>query len=108
VYDRDVHISQLVLCKGWDADENAIPFPDDVPATETRICICGDLETPQDVSLQVMWTGGGKIWSDNRQVFGAGQFLHCIEQEGYEPGNYRAAVIMMKEELGRVDFVVQP
>ncbi len=102
-----VELSDLTLCQGWNAEGEPIVLPDAVPSDETRICVCGHLETSSDVTLQAFWSRGRDILLTHRQVFSNGPFLSCIEEdEGFEPGNYRVNVVAGKRELGRVDFSV--
>ena len=100
-------LSSLAICQGWDAEDNAIVFPDPVPAGETRICLCGDFETNKDLYLQVFWAREKTSILRDRQVFSAGPFLACVENDqGFEPGDYGVAVIRSKETLALVEFTV--
>ena len=100
-------LSDLTICRGWDAEENAIVLPDPVPPDETRICICGDFEANQDLYLQVFWYRERTNILSDKQVFSNGPFLACIEDDrGFEPGNYGVSVIMGKVTLALVEFTV--
>jgi hypothetical protein len=100
-------LSDLVLCRGWDADGIPIIFSDSVPTDETRICICGALETNKDIWLQISWYRERNDLSSNRQVFSDGPFLSCIEQDtGFEPGDYAVSVIRTKTVMGLLEFSV--
>ncbi len=100
-------LSNLTLCQGWDTSGNLIVLPDVVPPDETRICICGHLETNREILLQIDWyRDGGNVLLD-RQVFDNGGLLHCVEDDsGFEAGVYTVVVVMGKQELGRVDFSI--
>ena len=65
----EAELSGLVLCKGWDTDENPILSPDVVPLGETKICICGHLETNHKLFLQIYWRREGKTVSTYVQEF---------------------------------------
>jgi len=100
-------LSDLALCRGWNAEGDPIVIPDTALPDDTRICICGHLETNQDILLQIFWDRERSSLLRHRQVFSNGPFLSCIEKaEGFEPGNYGVTVIMGKRELGRVEFSV--
>ena len=100
-------LSDLVLCRGWDVDGIPIVFADSVPADETRICICGTLETNQDILLQVLWDRERNNLLRDRQVFSDGPFLSCIKQDtGFEPGDYGVSVIRTKTVMGLLEFSV--
>lgn len=100
-------LSNLTLCQGWDTEGSPIVLSDIVPPAETRVCICGHLETNREILLQIDWyRDGGSILLD-RQVFDNGTLLHCVEDDnGFEAGVYTVVVVMGKQELGRVGFVV--
>lgn len=100
-------LSNLTLCQGWDDDGDPTALPDNVPSDETRICICGDLEANRDVGLQVFWGKEGNSLLRDRRMFSNGPFLSCIEEaEGFEPGDYKVAVVMGKRTLGLLEFSV--
>lgn len=103
-----IELSDLTLCQGWDAEE-PIGFPNSTPSDETRICVCGHLETNQEggIMLQTIWYWDRSQLLRNPQVFSNRLFLSCIgEDEGFEPGDYIARVIAGKREIGRVEFTV--
>lgn len=107
VPEINAQLSDLTLCQGWDAADNAIALPDPIPSDETRICIRGHLETNADILLQITWARERKALLRHREVFGNGAFLSCIEQDGgFEPGGYGVSVMMGKEVLGLVEFTV--
>jgi len=107
VPEINAQLSDLTLCRGWDAAGNAIALPDPVPSDETRICICGHLETNADILLEVSWDRERNTLLRQREVFGNGAFLSCIEQDdGFEPGGYGVSVMMAKEVLGLLEFTV--
>jgi hypothetical protein len=107
VPEKIVELSDLTLCKGWNTEGEPIVFPDAVPSDETRICICGHLDTNTDLYLQISWGREGYSLLRDRQVFDDGPFLSCIEKHGgFESGNYKVAVLMTKKTLGLVEFQV--
>jgi len=100
-------LSDLTLCQGWDAEGDLIVLPDVVPPDETRICVCGHLETNSDLYLQVFWDRERSELLTHRQVFSDGPFLSCIErEEGFEPGNYGVSIIGTKTVMGLLEFSV--
>ena len=100
-------LSDLTICRGWDAEGNTIALPDPVPSGETRICICGDFEANQDLYLQVNWDRERTNILRDRQVFSDGPFLACVEDaQGFGPGNYGVSVVMGKETLALIEFTV--
>lgn len=103
-----IELSDLKLCRGWDVAGEPMVFSENPNPDDTRICICGHLETNvDDVYLQIFWSREKTNLLRHRQDFRNGPFLSCIEQdEGFEPGYYSAVVIAGKRELGRVDFTV--
>ena len=104
-----IELSDLTLCKGWNATGEPITFLDTVSSDETRLCICGHLETNREKGgmLQIKWSRDGSRLLRNPQVFDNGLFLSCIEEaEGFESGNYVVTVTAEKREIGRVEFTV--
>jgi hypothetical protein len=104
-----IELSNLTLCQGWNAETEPILYPDPVPSGETRLCICGQLETNRqwDIWLQVNWSRDGNRLLSNPQAFENGPFLTCIgKDEGFEPGNYVVTATVEKREVGRVEFIV--
>ncbi|MCR4408411.1 MAG: hypothetical protein NUW24_16080 [Anaerolineae bacterium] len=100
-------LSDLTLCRGWDAQGDPIVLSDPISPNETRICICGQLETNQDIMMQVFWSRERSILLTDRRVFSDGPFLSCIESdEGFEPGDYGVSVIRAKTVMGLVEFSV--
>lgn len=100
-------LSNLTLCHGWDDVGNPIAFPDVVPPTETRLCVCGHLKSDRALYLQVSWSREGIVLSRNLQQFDSGPLLSCVEEsEGFEPGHYGVSVLMGKTSLGLVYFTV--
>lgn len=82
----------------------AIVLSDPIPNDETQICICGELETNQEILLQTIWLGRTDF--TQRQVWNSGPFLSCVEDGVLEPGRYQVSVLMTREELGSIDFSI--
>jgi len=104
-----IELSELTLCKGWNTTGEPITFPDTVSPDETRLCVCGHLDTNREkgIMLQLTWIRDRSRLLRNPQVFNNGPFLSCIENaEGFEPGDYVVIVVAGKTEIGRVEFVV--
>ena len=104
-----IELSELTLCEGGNTTETPNTFPDIVLSSETRICICGHLETNRDkgITLQVIWTRDRNILLRNPQVFSNGPFQSCMENtEGFEAGNYVVTVLAGKIDIGRLEFIV--
>lgn len=104
-----IELSGLTLCRGWNATGEPITFPDTVSSDETRMCVCGHLETNREKGgmLQIKWSRDGNRLLRNPQVFDNGPFLACMENtEGFERGDYIVTVTAEKREIGRVEFVV--
>jgi RHS repeat-associated protein len=103
----EANLSPLTLCQGWDNNGRPLAFPDVISTDETRICICGHLETNQDILLQISWDRERSSLLRNQQVFSDGPFLSCIESdEGFKPGNYGVSVVMYKTTLDLLEFSV--
>ena len=101
-------LSDLTLCREW-FNDRPITLPTEISSDEARICICGNLETNQDVYLKITWIKDMETLVTNLQTFSNGQLINCIEQDdGFEPGNYGVTVVMGKETLGLLEFVVIP
>lgn len=100
-------LSDLTLCRGWDAQGDPIVLSDPISPDETRICICGQLETNQDTLMLISWDRERSTILRNWQEFNDGPFLSCIENdEGFEPGDYGVSVIRAKTVMGLVEFSV--
>ncbi|MCP4543490.1 MAG: hypothetical protein GY832_40780 [Chloroflexi bacterium] len=100
----EAQLSDLTLCRGWDADGKPVVLPNVIPGNETYICICGEFETNQEILLQTIWLGRTKF--AQRQVWDSGPFLSCVEDGILEPGQYRVYVLRTKKELGSIDFSI--
>jgi hypothetical protein len=99
-------MSDLVLCKGWDEKGDPIALLEPVLVDEAPLCVCGQLETNQDILLQITWARDRESLLEYREVFSNGPFLSCIENQELEPGNYGVSVMMTKKVLGFLEFSV--
>lgn len=105
--EPDIKLSDSTLCQGWDAEGNPILLHEIVSPDKTEICICGYLETDQDVYLQILWAREGSSLLERLLKFREGPFLSCIRsQEGFEPGDYGVAVVAGKTTLALIEFMV--
>jgi hypothetical protein len=103
----EAEISELTLCQDWDDDGNPVVLPDVVPPDETRICVCGHIETNVDLYLHVLWYRDGTSIAENLQMFNNGPFTSCIEnEEGFEPGDYTMVIMRVKKPWASVEFSV--
>jgi len=97
------------LCKEL-ADEEDISLSwERIRTSETKICVCGDLETGDESSYwyQIRWHQEGNEIEQAVIRYQAGAFITCLRrEEGFDPGQYNVEILVGKKHLLYQEFTV--
>ena len=97
------------LCKELADEEDIILSWEKIRASETKICVCGDLETGDESSywLQIRWYQEGNEIEQALIRYQAGAFITCLRrEEGFDPGQYDVEILAGRKCLLYQEFTV--
>lgn len=104
-----IQLQQPHLCRELTSGEDTALSWESIQASETKICVCGDLETGDEGShwLQIRWYKGSKDIEQSVIRYKAGAYITCLRrEEGFDPGQYSVEILAGKKYLLSQEFMV--
>jgi len=97
------------LCKELVGEEGITLSWERIRASETKVCVCGDLETGDDSShwLQIRWYQEENEIEQALIRYQAGTIITCLRrEEGFDPGYYNVEILAGRKQLLYQEFTV--
>lgn len=104
-----IQLHEPHLCRELASEEDTALTWENIQASETKICVCGELETGDEGSywLQIRWYEGKNEIEQSVIRYKAGAFITCLRREqGFDPGQYSMDILAGKKQLFYQEFTI--